>query len=323
MFRLSFDVIHRVVAATALAALFFSCARETAQRTDADVVIAEVNGGRITLKDLKIEIASRRGFTPALSARSATRGEVTEALSLLIDRSVVLAEGERLGVSVSRSEVDGEVDRFRSDFPPGGLEKALIQVGTDMESWREELARSLLFRKTAAAIAASRASVSQEEVEAVFRRRARQQSSPERIRVRQFLFDTEEEAVRARTMLLGGERPEKVMTRFSGSEFRPAVVDLGAVAREDLPEEIAGELFGMKEGGVSRVIPREQSFSCFLVVRDGPVRTPTLAAGPEIREELLRVRREEAFRSWLTAQVGKADIRVREALVDQFAGGRQ
>jgi hypothetical protein len=40
-----------------------------------------------------------------------------------------------------------------------------------------------------------------------------------------------------------------------------------------------------------------------------------------IREELRRARREEAFRSWLTAQVGKADIRVQEALLDQLAGG--
>ena len=72
------------------------------------------------------------------------------------------------------------------------------------------------------------------------------------------------------------------------------------------------------------MIPREQSFSLFLVVNKEPARKLILAAtGPEIREELLRVRREEAFRSWLTAQVGKADIRVQEALLDQFVGGKK
>jgi hypothetical protein len=66
---------------------------------------------------------------------------------------------------------------------------------------------------------------------------------------------------------------------------------------------------------------REQSYSLFQVVHRSPAGTLTLAAAtPEIREELLRARREEAFHSWLTAQVGKADIRVQEALLDRLAG---
>jgi parvulin-like peptidyl-prolyl isomerase len=148
---------------------------------------------------------------------------------------------------------------------------------------------------------------------------------PERIRVRQFLFDNGEAAGKARALIREGESPEEVVGRFAEGDVRPVTVDLGEVAREDLPEEIAAELFALKEGGVSTIFPREESFSLFLVVRKEPARTPTLASsGPEIREELLRARREQAFRSWLTGQVGKADIRIQETLLDQFAaeGGK-
>lgn len=308
--------------AAALAALIFSCSREPAPRPDADVVVAEVNGARISLKDLKNEIAARRGLSPSVSTKSAGRGEVQDALRILIERAVVVSEGERLGVSVSGSEVEKEIERFRSDFPPGGLEKALLQAGMDMETWRAGLARSLLFRKTAAAIADSRASVSKEEVDDVFRRRAKQLSLPERVRVSQFLFDSEESALSARKRIEEGESPGKVVERFSTGEIRPTSADLGDVSREDLPTELAAELFSLKEGGVSGVVPRDRGFSLFVVVRKEPAHTLSLAdAAPEIREELLRGRREEAFRSWLRAQVGKADIRVQEALVDQMAGG--
>ena len=308
--------------AAALAALIFSCSREPAPRPDADVVVAEVNGARISLKDLKNEIAARRGLSPSVSTKSAGRGEVQDALRILIERAVVVSEGERLGVSVSGSEVEKEIERFRSDFPPGGLEKALLQAGTDMENWRAGLARSLLFRKTAAAIADSRASVSKEEVDDVFRRRPKQLSLPERVRVSQFLFDSEESALSARKRIEEGESPGKVVERFSTGEVRPTAAHLGDVSREDLPTELAAELFSLKEGGVSGVVPRDRGFSLFVVVRKEPAHTLSLAdAAPEIREELLRGRREEAFRSWLRAQVGKADIRVQEALVDQMAGG--
>jgi parvulin-like peptidyl-prolyl isomerase len=311
-----------MASAAALAALFLSCSRGPASRSDADVAVAEVNGTRITLKDLKNEIAARRGLTASLSARSASRVEAQEALRILIDRAVVLSEGGRLGVSVTRSEVEKEIDRFRSDFPPGGLEKSLHQAGMEMEDWRAELARSLLYRKAAGAIADSRVSVSQEEVEAAFRRRGGALSRPERIRVRQYLFSSEENALGARRLIEDGETPEEILHRVSSREAQPTVAELGEVTREDLPPEIAEELFSLKAGGVSGVVKWEQSYSLFQVVRRDPAGTLTLAAAtPVIREELRRARREEAFRSWLTAQVGKADIRVQEALLDQLEGG--
>jgi len=322
MRRFFAGILFRMVSAAALAALVLSCTREPAPRSDAAVAVAEVNGARITLKDLKNEIAARRGLTPSISARSASRGEVQEALRILIERAVVLSEGERLGVSVTGSEVEEEIERFRSDFPPGGLEKALHQAGMDMDGWRAELARSLLHRKAAGAIADSRVTVSREEVESVFRQRARQPFRPERIRVRQFLFPSEESARGARKRIQEGEPPEEILRRVSAGDMRPTVAELGEVTREDLPPEIAAELFTLKEGGVSGIVPREESYSLFQVVRKEPAGTLTLAAAaPEIREELRRARREEAFRSWLTAQVGKSDIRVQEAILDQLAGG--
>lgn len=315
-------ILFRMASAAALAALLLSCSREPAPRPDADFAVAEVDGARITLKDLKNEIAARRGLTASFSAGSASRMEAQEALRVLIDRAVVLSEGERLGVSVTASEVEKEIERFRSDFPPGGLEKALHQAGMDMEAWREELTRSLLYRKTAGAIADSRVVVSQEEVEAAFRRRGGPLSRPERIRVRQYLFSSEENALGARRRIEDGETPEEILHRVTAGEAQPTVAELGEVTREDLPPEIAAELFSLKEGGVSGVVVREQSYSLFQVVLRSPAGTLTLAAAtPEIREELRRARREEAFRSWLAAQVGKADIRVQEALLDRLAGG--
>jgi parvulin-like peptidyl-prolyl isomerase len=223
---------------------------------------------------------------------------------------------------VTGSEVDKEIERFRSDFPPGGLEKALLQAGLDMDGWRAELERSLRHRKAAAAIADSRVTVTGEEVEAAFRRRAGQNVRPERIRMRQFLFPSEESARVARERIREGETPEETVRRAAAGDLRPTLAELGEVAREDLPPELAEELFALPEGGLSGIVLREGSHGFFQVVRKEPAGTLTLAAAaPEIREELRRARGEEAFRSWLAAQVAKADIRVQEAILEQLAGG--
>jgi parvulin-like peptidyl-prolyl isomerase len=316
-----FRASRLTMAAWIVAACLFSCARNPDPPDDSDVVVATVNGAGITLKDLKTEIARIRGVTPAVPARSGTRTEVSLALRRLIERAVVLQEGERLGVAAERAEVEEEIRQYRADFPPGGLEKALLQGGVDAEKWRDGLRQSILYRKSAEAIARPLAGVTEEEVEKAYRETYGKSERPERIRVRQFLFDTPEMASGARVELVEGASPDGVVNRFSSSESAPLDIDLGFLTRGELPEEVAGELFDLPPGGVSRVIRRDSAYSLFLVVGKTP-RGPYSYAekAPEIRSGLLGQRREEAFRTWLDAEVGKARIQVQEEIVAGLTG---
>jgi parvulin-like peptidyl-prolyl isomerase len=307
-----------------VAACLVSCARGPDPPADPDVVVAMVNGAPITLKDLKTEIARIHGVTPSLAARSGTRAEVSRALRHLIERAVVLREGKRLGVAVNGSEVEEVVKRYRSDFPTGGMERALLQEGIDEKEWREGLRLSLLYRKSAEAIALPLARVAEEEVQRVFRESFGKATRPERIRVRQLLFDSRETAAKARETLALGTSPDDVLERFSTGESAPLDVDLGFLTREELPEGPAAELFGLPVGGVSRVIRREKTYSVFLMLQRTP-RGPYSYAenAPQIRRELQGLQREKAFRKWLEAEVGKAEIKVHEEILAGLTEGRK
>jgi hypothetical protein len=316
--------IRRLAAAWVVLACFVSCAKRPASPVDSDVVVATVNGAPINLKELKIEIARIRGVAPSAASPSGTRSEVSRALRQLVERAVVLQEGERIGVSVSGAEVEDEIRRYRADFPPGGLEKALLQEGLDVEEWREGLRRSILYRKSVEAIAGPLAGVTEEEVQRVYRETFGMETRPERIQVRQLLFDSPEKAAQAREMMVQGASPDDVGMRFSTGETAPQDVDLGFLTRQELPEEVASELFGLPAGGVSRVIRRDRTVSLFFIVRKSPPGAFSYAEkAPEIRKELLSRHREEAFRKWLEAEVGKADVRVEEKILAGLSEGRK
>ncbi|KRT74048.1 MAG: hypothetical protein XU12_C0005G0053 [Deltaproteobacteria bacterium CSP1-8] len=307
-----------------MAAFLVSCARSPGPPADSDVVVAMVNAAPITLQDLKAEIARIRGVVPSVAARSGTRTEVSRALRQLIERSLVLREGERLGVTVTGAEVDEEVRRYRADFPPGGLEKALLQEGINAEEWREGLRRSILYRKSVEAITRPLAKVTEQEMQGVFRERFGKATRPERIQVRQLLFDSPETAAQAREKLEEGTSPEDVVTRYSTGEGAPLDVDLGLLTREELPVEVAAELFALPAGGVSRVTRRDKTYSLFLVVRKSPPGAYTYAEKePEIRKDLLERRKEAEFRKWLEAEVGKADVKVREGILAELSEERK
>ncbi len=305
----------RAVVGFALAAAFlWACSPAPANRPDAEVVVAEVDGAPVVLKDVKNEILSMRGYTPSLEARGPSRGEVSEAVRRAIERTVVLREGQRRGVTLPAGSLEEEVMRFRADFPPGGLEKALLQAGMEPDAWREQLRRSLLFRRSADAIAAAGATVTQQEVEEAFRKEKSPVTVPERVRVRQYLFDSAERAAVAREKLQAG-RP------VGGDDGDPSDegVDLGFFRRDELPPELPAGVFDLPEGGVSEPVAGESATSLFQVTRREAARAQTLGSEEaRIRESILAPRREAAFRRWLAQATTEAKVKVHADLLQKL-----
>jgi hypothetical protein len=295
-------------------AFLWGCSPAPSNRPDAEVVLAEVDGAPIVLKDVKNEILSMRGYTPSLEARGPSRGEVSEAVRRAIERTVVLREGERRGITLPAGSLEEEVMRFRADFPPGGLEKALLQAGMEPEAWREQLRRSLLYRRSADAIAAAGATVTPQEVEAAFLKERRPLTVPERIRVRQYLFESAERAAAAREKLQSGEPVGGDAGDPSGEG-----VDLGFFHRDDLPPELPAGVFDLPEGGVSEPVAGDGVTSLFQVTRRETARAQTLR-GEEtsIRESLLAPRREAAYRRWLAQATAGAKVKVHAELLQKL-----
>ena len=297
----------------------WACSPAPSNRSDADIVVAEVDGAPVVLTDVKNEILSMRGYTPSLEARGPSRVEVSEAIRRAIERTVVLRDARRRGVTLPSGALEEEVMRFRADFPPGGLEKALLQAGVEPDAWREQLRRSLLYRRSADAIAAAGATVTPEEVEAAFRKERTPATVPERVRVRQYLFDSAERAAAAREKRqvgrpVGGDAGDRSIEG----------VDLGFFDRDELPPEIPAGVFDLPEGGVSEPVSGEGGTSLFQVTRREAARTQTLRSEEaRIRESILAPRREAAFRRWLTQATSGAKVKVRAELLQKLVEGKR
>jgi len=306
------------LAAAVIASLLCSCSREPRDPSDAGIVAVEVDNVPISLRDVKREILSARGYSPTLEERGPGRAEVSGAVRRLVERSVVLREGARRGVAVSFASLEEEVMRYRADFPEGGLRKALLQVGLSEEEWRDRLGQSLLYRKSAEAIASSLVSVTPQEVEKEFQEGGTGPDLPERIRVRQFLFESAERAMDARGRLLRGTAPG------AGGDPAAKGVDLGFFALEELPPKLPRELFRMKAGEVSEPVFLDDSVSLFRVEEREPARPQSPGTARErIRETLLSARREAAFRRWLADACAAATVRMRAELLEKLAGGKR
>lgn len=144
------------------------------------------------------------------------------------------------------------------------------------------------------------------EALARYRDRKGELTLPERVRLRQILTETLEEAEAARAELAAGADFADVARRFSEDPSAPYGGVQGELAREDLPEEFADVIFGLEPGEVSEVLEAAYGFHIFQVTVRLPARAVTFDEAEKVLAEEVR---EERVRSWLDGLVEEARSR--------------
>ena len=126
--------------------------RQEAKRLYPDVV-AEVNGEKITLDQLKAETLQAHG---------------QDVLSRILNRALVLAECKRQGLAITRADVDAEIDRLAKSFR---LTRAqyLEVVEKDSSMNYQEYAEEVVWPRLALeALVADKIALTPEELEAAY-----------------------------------------------------------------------------------------------------------------------------------------------------------
>jgi peptidyl-prolyl cis-trans isomerase D len=153
---------------------------------------------------------------------------------------------------------------------------------------------------------AEEVAISEEELRDAFENRKGEFETPERRNVRQIVFEDRETAAAAMEQLREGLSFEAVAEETTGNE----PVDLGMVARGDLPEDLADTAFAVEEGEIGG--PAQSDFG-WHIMEVSDVQPGKSASFEEVKEEL---RRDLALREAFDDVVSIAN-----QLDDELAGG--
>lgn len=221
------------------------------------------------------------------------------------------------GAEVTYAELAAYVEA-ETDSPAAALESPVLSRLLDQHLTERLLVRVALERglvgpdpRTREALAALLESAPADEPvrpEALARYRDRRDelTLPDRVRLRQVLTETREDAEAAHAELAAGADFADVARRFSEDPSAPYGGVQGELAREDLPEEFADVIFDLEPGQVSEVVPAEYGFHIFQVTARLPRRVvPFDEAETALAERI----REERLRSWLDGLVEEARSR--------------
>jgi parvulin-like peptidyl-prolyl isomerase len=220
----------------------------TAYAADKAGTVAVVNGQKVVQE-----------LTKKLWWQHAAQG-----LTELIDEKLLLAEAARLGVKADPKEVD---QRYAS-LASGSTDKAAFEANLKSVGWsskelRELIARQLTVRN--AVIAAKQLAVTDEAARDFFDKNKDKLGAPESLKLSQIFVNTKAEADEAYELLtsVGADFAKLSSLKSSDANLRKNNGSLGFINRGMLLPEIEKELFALKAGQVSKVMPTGNGFSIF------------------------------------------------------------
>jgi peptidyl-prolyl cis-trans isomerase SurA len=241
-----------------------------------------------------------------------------QVLNELIEREILLAEGQRRKITVSNAEVDKEFASTMQRLATQISEKEgrtpsedeiLQKIGETRESAKERVRRDLILDKVRDAIAAEKAQpVTDEEIQSFYKENTQlfQQSSG--VHIRQIFVrpkpnaqkateaawaEAQQRIEKAAARIRAGETFEAVAREVSESADKEKGGDWGFVKIEDLPEAFREPVAHLQPGQISGVIRSEHGLHLIqLVEKQEGTHVSLDEAKPRIAEAIRKANRD-------------------------------
>lgn len=342
--------------ALALSLIFSGCAANTSSRsntntTELPTVVATVNNREIPTKLYEMYLRNRReelGLDPATEEGRAKIEQLKEGIvSELIDRTLIMDEAERRGLSIPPEKMSEAVARTVQQF--GGDEKydAYLAVHRLKRDDYLEVVKMELYGELLRAELNKNLSIADDEVNKYYEAHKSEPAfqQPERVKAAHILIAARPNLISQqlqRDKNLSGEalaaavREEMGRRRKSAEELRGKAArgadfaalarqysedpssreqggDLGTFARGTHTSSFDEAAFALKPGALSGVVQTEYGFHVIKVYAKEPARALTQdEATPEIRRRLLADLEATKLTEFLKEMRRKAKVRINE-----------
>ncbi len=266
-----------------------------------DEVLATVDGAAVTLSEYKSALEKLKSQLPKGDSLDPDGIKTLKMnlLNQLIEKKLLMTEAKKLGISVSESEINEQINKIMGEYPDTAtFNSRMKEENIDIASWKKEIEYQIMLDKLVKTVAGSNITVTPEEIRKYYDDHLDQYNSPTRVRVLQIMLETREQAQTILDELKKGTDFSELAKTYSISPDSEKGGDLGYFSEDEMPPAFA-VAFKMKPGEVSGVVESEYGFHIFKLIDRREAKMLSLEeARPEIEEKLKRAKSEEKYGVW-------------------------
>lgn len=275
-------------------------------------VIAVVNKENITAEEFNKEFKGMLLEAQAKLGDPNTRKLKEAFLNQIIERKILVQEGKKLGLMVSKEELDKALHEIRLDYKEGELLEKLKLMGMSLGDLKQRLEEKILAEKMIRSVADYHGGVDEKEALRFYEENRSYFQVPEMVRVRQIVVSDGQEAIQILKRLKKGENFEELARQKSIGPEKEIGGDLGYFSRGERPSEF-DLVFEMEVGKISDIIKTPYGYHIFKLEEKIEAREiPFEEVKSRIIQTIAKKKGEENFRQWLKKLKEKAKIKVNQ-----------
>ena len=253
-------------------------------------------------------------------SRELTKEEIydlkKEILERMIERELILQEAARLGVKVSKEEIEKRVEILLADYSPGELNVALTREEIDFEKWKKRAEEDLMIDKVIYLQINSKVSLKDEDLQHYYEQHKDEFSQPGQVRALHIVVETEQEAKEILKRLNKGEDFSRIAREKSISPDARNGGDLGFFSEGQMPKEFDDAVFKLKKGETSNVVRTPYGYHIFKVTDKVSGGMKTFSDVREkVETKLVMERQNLEFDKWIKSLKKNAEIVIHKELL--------
>ena len=228
-----------------------------------------------------------------------------DTMRQLFEEMLLLSRAEQLGVRISPDQLEAAMRSTMAGFGIDSVEEfaaGLVQSGTSLERWREQMRRSLLVREVMGREIQERVTLEEEDLRRYYRANSEEFRRPRRVELREIVVLDEAGMSAAEQRALADELAAMIrsgdaglddeLARLKDSGRSTGWIDLGWVLAGDLDPRLEPVVAGLDAGDVSAPTVARGGLH---VLQALDVEESRIEEFQDVRERIDRQERERLF----------------------------
>ena len=290
-----------------------------------DKVAAKVNSEIITLSVIeeRAEILRQKYVGAPISISE--QDLLKEALNMVIEESLQIQEGKKLGFVRDEHAVDAAMEEIikKNDLADGQLQEMLKREGRTLKSYKNHIRDQIMVSKITRFEIGNRVKVSEKSIIKYYKENQKEFWQEGKVKARHILFIAErgssekirrEKLQQAKKILLKlrkGNDFAKLAMKYSEDISASNGGDVGFVGRGKMVPEFEEAVFNLKPGQVSDIVKTEYGYHIIKVEEVLPGKTLTLKdVKSRIHQILTMQMQKQVYDVWMNELKNSAFIEV-------------
>ncbi len=294
------------------ACLFFANVYAKDKSVNMNESIAKVNGESITKGELErasMILIPKTYFHASVTGDKKKKVE-KKALDELIEKKLLLQQARKMGLKVTREEIETQAKVIAKSFKnKKSFQAALLRASFDIKSFEKAIEEDILMKKFYKK--EIKATLTEKELKEYYDKNLFKFKEPEKIKVRMIYIkddptdpkgkeNAKKKAEEAYTKINSGEKFADVAAKYSDAMSRIKGGDVGFTHRGRLDPIIDDVAFALKKGEVSKIVEDDKGFYIAFVEDKKPPRQISFESTKDkLKKSLVAKTENKRKKSWL------------------------